>query len=43
MCEHGLSCLERFRRKESNIKENPNFRKDLEYLKSDFNFILGKI
>lgn len=43
MCDHGLKCMERFRRKESNVRENPNFRKELEYLRSDFNLILGKI
>ena len=34
--------MERFRVEEANLKENPNFRKEFEYLRSDFNFIIGK-
>lgn len=43
ICLHALKCLERFRRPEASVKENPNFRKEMEFLKSEFNFILGKI
>ncbi|CDW71106.1 rna polymerase-associated protein ctr9 homolog [Stylonychia lemnae] len=43
LCENALKSLERCRRKEATIKENPNFRKELEQLKSDIYFILGKI
>lgn len=42
-CERGLQVLECYRRSETVQKENPNFRKEIEFLKSDFNYILGKI
>lgn len=31
------------RKTETSSKENPGFRKEIDYLKSDFYFILGKI
>lgn len=43
MCLNALKTLERFRRSENIVKENPNFRKDLEFLKSDIYFIMGKV
>ena len=42
-CDQGLQVMEMFKRSEVTIKENPNFRKEMEFLKSDFFFILGKI
>lgn len=42
-CEHGLEILESSKRPESAVREDPNFRKELEFLKSDFFFIQGKI
>lgn len=39
MCNNGLKTLERFKRNDNIVKENPNFRKDLECLKSDLYFI----
>jgi RNA polymerase-associated protein CTR9 len=43
-CEQALKVLESYRASDSNsARENPNFRKDIEYLKSDIHFVIGKI
>lgn len=43
VCEHGLQVLDVYRRPENLVRENPNYRRDIENLKSDFYFILGKL
>jgi tetratricopeptide (TPR) repeat protein len=43
LCEHALSILEGYSRPEHIVRENPNYRKDIDVLKSDFYFILGKM
>lgn len=43
MCATGLKNLERFKKNENNLKENPTFRRELDFLKSDLFFIQGKI
>ena len=43
LCERGLQILESYRRPEQTLKENPNYRKEIEYLRSDFYFIMGKV
>ena len=43
MCEQAVKILESYRRSDDSLRENPNFRKDIESLKSDVHFIIGKI
>ncbi len=43
ICEHCLKVLDCYRRSEDQTRENPNFRKEIEFLRSDIYFILGKI
>jgi hypothetical protein len=43
ICEHCLKVLECFRRPEEHLRENPNYRREMENLKSDIYFILAKI
>lgn len=43
ICEHTLKILECYRRSEDQTRENPSFRREIEYLRSDIYFILGKI
>mmetsp|Transcript_3641 Transcript_3641/g.2711 ORF Transcript_3641/g.2711 Transcript_3641/m.2711 type:complete len:112 (+) Transcript_3641:462-797(+) len=43
LCERGLKCLEHLKRTEQCQKENPSFRREIDFLRSDFHFILGKI
>jgi hypothetical protein len=43
VCEQALKILESYRRSEDSLRENPNFRKDIESLKSDVHFIIGKV
>jgi len=42
-CERALSILESYRRPEHFLKENPLYRKEIEFLRSDIYFILGKV
>ena len=43
VCEHALKVLETYRRPEQTLRENPNFRIEIEFIRSDIFFILGKI
>ena len=43
VCEHAFKVLDTYRRPEQTLRENPNFRMDIEFIRSDIFFILGKI
>ena len=43
ICDFALNVLESYRRPDSIAKENQTFRKDIELLKSEIYFILGKV